>query len=190
MPRPILALAPAALLAVVLAACSSSTGSGDAVATTSPSSVPPATTSALSPVSSAAPSSPASSPSAAPASTAASGPASPHPTSPSAASTGGAAGAGITFTGKIAGRMSVTACSGGIAQLEVDVDGEDTTYTGVVDATDFAIIGPDSTSYTLAHGSAAPRVGAGGTTFTVHGTKLIGITNDDTLTATGSVTCP
>lgn len=184
MPRPVCALAPAALLAVVLAACSSSGGSG-AAGTPSPSSVPPATTSAPSSVVA----------SSAAASTVSSGPASsaaaPSTTAPSATgSSKAASGGGITFTGKISGRMTVTACAGGIAQLEVDVDGEDTTYTGVIDAKDFGITGPDSTAYFLAHGTSLPQVGAGGTTFTVKGTKLVGLTHDDTLTATGSVTCP
>lgn len=178
-PHPVSTLAPAALLAVVLAACSSSSGSGRAA--DPPSSAPPATSSAPSPV--VAPPAAGSTAASVPASSVAA-------SSVAAASSKAAAGAGITFTGTISGRMTVTACAGGIAQLAVDVDGEDSTYTGVIDATDFAITGPDSTGYTLAHGTAAPRVGEGGTTFTVHGTKLIGITNTDTLTATGSVTCP
>ena len=96
----------------------------------------------------------------------------------------------ITFTGKFSGRMTATACQGGIAQLEVDIDGQPTTYPGIIDARDFTFVAPKSAGFTLAKGVAKPGVSNGGKTFTVHATKLIGILNEDTVTATGSVTCP
>jgi hypothetical protein len=94
----------------------------------------------------------------------------------------------ITFKGKVSGKMTISACASGIAQLAVDIDGQGTTYAGIIDADDFSFVGPNSTGYTLAKGASKPKIS--GKTYTVNGTKLIGILNDDTLTATGSVTCP
>jgi hypothetical protein len=95
----------------------------------------------------------------------------------------------ITFKGKVSGKMTISACpGGGIAQLTVDVDGQDSTLTGIIDADDFTFVGPNSTAYTLAKGASKPRIS--GKTYTVSDTKLVGITNDDTVTASGSVSCP
>jgi hypothetical protein len=98
-------------------------------------------------------------------------------------------GGTITFKGKVTGTMTVSACpGGGVAQLTVDVDGENSTYTGVIDADDFTFIGPGSTAYTLAKGASKPQIS--GQTYTVKNTKLVGVTDEGTVTATGSVTCP
>lgn len=115
---------------------------------------------------------------------------SPTPPTSSAAGPAAAPGGGITFTGKVSGRMTATACQGGIAQLEVDIDGQPTSYAGIIDAKDFTFVAPHSAGYTLAKGAAAPKVSGSGRTFTVHGTRLIGILSNDTVTATGTVTCP
>lgn len=96
----------------------------------------------------------------------------------------------ITFTGKVSGRMTATACEGGIAQLRVEIDGQSATFPGIIDANDFTFVGPKPTGYTLAKGASAPAVSSGGTTFTVHATKLIGILSNDTVIASGSVFCP
>lgn len=86
--------------------------------------------------------------------------------------------------------MTATACQGGIAQLEVDIDGQPTSYAGIIDAQDFTFVAPNSAGFTLDRGVANPKVSNGGRTFTVHATRLIGILNDDTVIATGSVSCP
>jgi hypothetical protein len=114
----------------------------------------------------------------------------PSATAPVEPSTGnGGAGGSITFTGKLSGTMTISACPDGkTAQLDVDVDGADSTYTGIIDADDFTFVGPDQAAFTLAKGEAKPQVS--GQTYTVKNTKLIGIVNDDTVTASGSVTCP
>lgn len=84
--------------------------------------------------------------------------------------------------------MTVAACQSGTAQLTVAVDGQPSTYAGVIDADDFAFSVPDGAGFTLADGSPKPTVS--GSTFTVRKTKLVGILTDDTVTADGSVTCP
>lgn len=72
------------------------------------------------------------------------------------ADSGGGSGT-ITFKGKVSGKMTISACpGGGIAQLAVDVDGQGSTYKGVIDADDFTIVGPKSTAYTLAEGASKP----------------------------------
>ena len=109
------------------------------------------------------------------------------PASPTAA--GPAPGGGtITFTGALSGSMTVSTCHDQLAQLVVTVDGQDQTYNGLIDADDFTFAVPHSTGYTLADGTTKPRVS--GKTYTVKNTKLVSITNDDTVTANGSVTCP
>jgi hypothetical protein len=85
--------------------------------------------------------------------------------------------------------MTVSGCPDGkTAQLVVAIDGQDSTYAGIIDADDFTFVGPDQTGYTLAKGAPKPQVS--GQTYTVKDTTLIGILDDDTVTATGSVTCP
>ena len=84
--------------------------------------------------------------------------------------------------------MTASACHDGMAQLVVVVDGDDQTYNGLIDADDFTFAVPHSTGYTLADGTSKPSVS--GTTYTVRGTRLVSTTNDDTVTANGSVTCP
>ncbi|HEY0238494.1 MAG TPA: hypothetical protein VGC37_07615 [Friedmanniella sp.] len=114
----------------------------------------------------------------------------PAVSAPASTAPGGGDGSGaITFTGKVSGKMTISACpDGGPAQLTVAIDGEDTTYAGVIDKDDFTFVAPSSTGYTLAKGASRPQVS--GRTYTVESTKLVGITNDDTVTADGSVTCP
>lgn len=63
-------------------------------------------------------------------------------------------------------------------------------FAGDIDAQDFTFLGPHSTGHPPAKGAAAPRISGGGRTFTVHGTRLIGILSSDIVTATGTVTCP
>ena len=84
--------------------------------------------------------------------------------------------------------MTASACHDGMAQLVVSVQGRDQTYNGLIDADDFTFAVPHSTGYTLADGTSKPSVS--GTTYTVRGTRLVSTTNDDTVTANGSVTCP
>lgn len=111
------------------------------------------------------------------------------PTLPVEPDGGNGASGTITFTGKVSGTMTVSSCPDGrTAQLVVAIDGQDSTYAGIIDADDFTFVGPDQTGYTLAKGESKPEVS--GTTYTVKNTKLIGILNDDTVTASGSVTCP
>lgn len=101
----------------------------------------------------------------------------------------GGSGGTITFKGKISGTMTISSCPDGkTAQLVVDVDGQDSSFAGIIDADDFTFVGPDQTGYTLDKGQAKPQVS--GKTYTVKNTRLIGILNDDTVTASGSVTCP
>ena len=83
--------------------------------------------------------------------------------------------------------MTVSACHGTMAQLTVEFDDKSPSTNGLIDPDDFTFVGPNSTAYTLSKGAAKPKVT--GSTFTVHDTRLIGITNDDTVTASGSVTC-
>lgn len=130
--------------------------------------------------------------SAAPASAAPPSAASPSAASPASATAPAESGSGsgkITFHGKLSGTMTMFVChEGGPAQLNVAVDGQDTTYAGLIDADDFTFVAPGSTGYTLAKGASKPQVS--GKTYTVKNTELVGITNDDTVTADGSVTCP
>ena len=106
----------------------------------------------------------------------------------SAAKPVSAAGA-ITFTGALSGTMTVIACHEQMAQLVVVVDGRDETYNGLIDADDFTFAVPHSTGYTLADDTTKPTVSGG--TFTVKDTRLVSMTDDhDTLTASGSVSCP
>ena len=109
---------------------------------------------------------------------------------PSAEGTGGgrAPGGSIVLTGAVKGSLTVAVCHDGTAQLVLAVDGQDTTYNGLIDADDFTFVGPGSTGYTLADGTPKPQVS--GSTYTVRGTELVSITSDDTVTANGSVTCP
>jgi hypothetical protein len=114
----------------------------------------------------------------------------PRATAPASTAAGPGSGSGtITFKGKVSGKMTISACPGdGTAQLTVDIDGQDSTYTGVIDADDFTFVAPSSTAYTLAKGASKPQIS--GKTYTVTDTRLVGITNDDTVTANGSLTCP
>lgn len=85
--------------------------------------------------------------------------------------------------------MTISACQdGGIVPLAVSVNGQNTTFAGIIDADDFTFVGPNSTGYTLATGESKPTVS--GKSYTVKNTKLIGILSEDTVTASGSVTCP
>ena len=95
----------------------------------------------------------------------------------------------ITFHRTLSGTMTVFVCHPGApVPLDVAVDGQDETSAGLIDADDFTFVAPGSTGYTLADGASKPRVS--GKTYTVTSTELVGITNDDTVTADGSVTCP
>lgn len=102
---------------------------------------------------------------------------------------GSGSGSGsITFDGALSGTMTLAICHDGApAQLNVAIDGEDKTYAGLIDADDFTFVAP-GTGYTLASEADKPTVS--GRTYTVHRTKLVSISNDDTVTAEGSVTCP
>ncbi len=84
--------------------------------------------------------------------------------------------------------MTISSCHDGLAQLVVAVKGQSQTFAGHIDADDFTFAVPHSTGFTLADDTSRPHVS--GTTYTVRNTKLISITNDDTVTANGSVTCP
>jgi len=126
------------------------------------------------------------------ASSAASGQPVPSSTAATTAATtnsGGGGGTGsITFTGKYSGKLTVLACESGIVQLVSSFDGETTTGTGIIDADDFTFVGPHKANFTLAKGAPKPQIS--GNTYTIaSGTKLVGVTNDDTVTAGGSVTC-
>lgn len=107
---------------------------------------------------------------------------------PEATGEGQASAGSIAVTGAVQGTLTVAACHDGMAQLVLAVDGQEKTYNGLIDADDFTFVGPGSTGYALADGTTKPRVS--GSTYTVRGTKLVSITDDDTVTADGSVTCP
>lgn len=86
--------------------------------------------------------------------------------------------------------MTIWACPRGevLPNSPSPSTGSTATFPGVVDTSDFVFVGPNSTVFTLAKAASRPTVS--GRTYTVETTELVGILNQDTVTASGSVTCP